>query len=911
MTSVGDDQSQIERFLRSVRAIAESGGDAEIAISAAPEHLRERLTVAWRELTSEQAGLHELRPVDHGSVLAPAGPRAWFRDYDPANGYHWPRLRNWLRDDRGWSLSMLDSLDRSSDSVLSHLEDPRSSGPSAFRVTGLVVGRVQSGKTANYTALIAKAVDVGYRLIIVMTGLHNQLRWQTQLRLGRELGFDESDGGIGRAIAGRSVVPVTAPDYDGDFREGTIGPEFLQGHPTVIAVVKKNAVVLRRLRDWLQRRPRDAHLPLLLIDDEADQASINTGGERIEDDEGVSLRERYDLLDDDVEPGVDGSSFQQIAGPSAINGLIRQVLKGFNQAAYVAYTATPFANILIDPSAVDLEAGEGLYPRDFIISLSTPANYVGAEQLFGIDPESDPIDIVSSIPESDAILVSARSADDEVQMVDSLRTALIDFLLAAAAKDHRIGISAATMLVHTTYRIDPQIAIGRLLEDEIVNLRSGWKYDGDYREELRLRWESEFENRTGFDGEAYPKFDELYPSIDSLLRTDNAPSVVVFNSETDAQLEFDVHPERKVMLVGGNRLARGLTLEGLLVSYFTRQSGTYDTVMQAARWFGYHDDYHDLTRIWLTDENYSRFRHLAKVEDDLFRQIALYSLTGKRPSERSPLILSHPEMQVTATNKSASAQVFDADYSGHFLQSVRLPLDSSILLESNLAATRQFIGQLEAPPSHLEEEDSNTWRDVPFELVTSYLGSFETDGERFDTFRLIDYIDRMANDHNELLRWWVSIRARGTMLPSLGVVDLGSQAGSVNAISRSRLTHDRGSLGALANPVTVEGSTGDEIVGLARDVVESVREDFRSNSSQDSTRFSTVLRSHRNPEEGLLCIYPVSANSKAGDRAKNRDDLFGNGRAHPPVIGLAVLFPPSRAAREAVRIGGPLGGRGR
>ncbi|MYF29364.1 MAG: hypothetical protein F4169_10985, partial [Gammaproteobacteria bacterium] len=374
MTSVGDDQSQIERFLRSVRAIAESGGDAEIAISAAPEHLRERLTVAWRELTSEQAGLHELRPVDHGSVLAPAGPRAWFRDYDPANGYHWPRLRNWLRDDRGWSLSMLDSLDRSSDSVLSHLEDPRSSGPSAFRVTGLVVGRVQSGKTANYTALIAKAVDVGYRLIIVMTGLHNQLRWQTQLRLGRELGFDESDGGIGRAIAGRSVVPVTAPDYDGDFREGTIGPEFLQGHPTVIAVVKKNAVVLRRLRDWLQRRPRDAHLPLLLIDDEADQASINTGGERIEDDEGVSLRERYDLLDDDVESGVDGTSFQQIAGPSAINGLIRQVLKGFNQAAYVAYTATPFANILIDPSAVDLEAGEGLYPRDFIISLPTPAN---------------------------------------------------------------------------------------------------------------------------------------------------------------------------------------------------------------------------------------------------------------------------------------------------------------------------------------------------------------------------------------------------------------------------------------------------------------------------------------------------------------------------------------------------------
>ena len=910
MTSVGDEQSQLDRFLRSVRAIAETGGDAQIAISSAPEHLRERLAEAWNDLTSEPQRLHELRPADGGSVHAPSGPRAWFSDYDPAAGYHWPRLRHWLRDDRNWTLPMLDSLDRASDSVLSYLEDPRASGPPAFRVTGLVVGRVQSGKTANYTALIAKAVDAGYRLIIVMTGLHNQLRWQTQLRLGRELGFDET-GGIGPATAGNNIVPVTAPEYDGDFREGTIGPVFLQGNSTVIAVVKKNAVVLRRLRDWLKRRPRDAHLPVLLIDDEADQASINTGSERTEEDDDVSLRERYDLLEDDVDPDYDGASLTQIAEPSVINGLIRQILNGFNQAAYVAYTATPFANILIDPAAVDLEIGEGLYPRDFIISLPTPANYVGAEQLFGSDPESDPIDIVSSIPESDASLVSARSAEDEVQLVDSLRTAMLDFLLAAAAKDHRMGTSAATMLVHTTYRIAPQIELGNLLNDELLNLRNGWKYDGDHREELRQRWESEFENRTGKDQQPYPTFDELCPSIDSLLRTENAPNVIVFNSATDSQLGFDHQPERKVILVGGNRLARGLTLDGLLVSYFTRQSGTYDTVMQAARWFGYRDDYHDLTRIWLTHENYARFRHLAKVEDDLFRQIDLYALTGKRPSENSPLILSHPEMKVTAPNRSGAAQEYDADYSGHFLQSVRLPLDSDDLLASNFDETRRFLKTLEEPPSQVVQVDPLTWCDVPFEVVTDFLGSFETSGEAFNVFRLLDYITRMANDHHELVRWWVSVRARATMLESLGPVDLGGRAGAVNAISRSRLRHDRGSLGALANPVTVEGGSGDEAVGLGDEVVETVRQGFRSNSSQDNSNFSTALRSRRNPEEGLLCIYPVSSSSKAGPRAKNREDLFTDGGAHPPVFGLAVLFPPSKAAREAVRIGGPLGGLGR
>lgn len=743
-----------------------------------------------------------------------------------------------------------------------------------------------------------------------MTGLHNQLRWQTQLRLARELGFDETGGGIAPATAGNNIVPVTTPEYDGDFREGTIGPWFLNGKSTVIAVVKKNAVVLRRLRDWLKRRPLDARLPVLLIDDEADQASINTGGERHEID-NVPPRELYDFLDDDLDTEHNGATLAQIIEPSVINGLIREIRAEFSQAAYVAYTATPFANVLIDPAAVDLEVGEGLYPRDFIMSLPVPANYVGADQLFGSDPNSDPIDVVSSISEVDASLVSARSAEDDVQLADSLREALRDFLLAAAAKDLRIGTSAATMLVHTTYRIAPQAKLGSLLEDELGTLRYGWKYDAGYREELQDRWESEFESRTAAATDhPYPSFEELSPSIDSLLRGANALEVVVFNSASETELGFDRQSDRKIILVGGNRLARGLTLEGLLVSYFTRQSGTYDTVMQAARWFGYHDDYQDLTRIWLTDENYSRFRHLAKVEDDLFRQISLYELTGKRPTESSPLILSHPEMQVTASNKLGAAEEFDADYSGHFIQSVRLPLDNDELLQSNLEATRRLFNDIDETASYAEEVDRLTWRDVPFETVAKYLSSFETYGEAFNTLRLLDYITRMATRHQELVRWWVSVRARRTPLETLGTIDLGGQVGAVNAISRSRLSHDPGSLGALASPVTVEGGLGDETVGLDPDVVESVRRAFLHSARHGNIRFSSSLRSRREPEEGLLCIYPVSAHSKAGRGTLKRENLFSDGAAHPPVIGLAVLFPPSKAAREAVRIGGPLGGRG-
>src|SRR5262249_23324187 len=223
------------------------------------------------------------------------GPRPWFATWTPSTGYYWLRQRAYLLDKLGRSEVEIESLDDSTDKILSHLEDPRTTGPMAFRVQGLVIGYVQSGKTANYSALIAKAADAGYKLVIVLSGIHNALRQQTQRRLDRELGI--TAGGVGEPEPGRRWIPLTTADLYGDFRPGTVGANVLQGNERVLLVVKKNATVLRRLVQWMTGRA-PATLPVLIVDDEADQASINTGGNR------PPLDEVADLVADDVErPG--------------------------------------------------------------------------------------------------------------------------------------------------------------------------------------------------------------------------------------------------------------------------------------------------------------------------------------------------------------------------------------------------------------------------------------------------------------------------------------------------------------------------------------------------------------------------------------------------------------------------------
>jgi hypothetical protein len=353
--------------------------------------------------------------------------REWLRTVDRQGWYYWPRLRQLLLVDRQWPQAAVESLDEQTDRILGALDDP--GGNQDFDTRGLVVGYIQSGKTANYSALIAKAADVGYRLVIVLTGVHDSLRQQTQRRLNAELVGGEP-AGVTHTVDERRWQTFTTTDLNGDFAPGNVNTAGLGGNPALI-VAKKNARILQRLNTWLQDLPADTRrrLSVLVIDDEADQASPNTRGNRPFPETDGDIDEQDEALEE--------------SPPSRINELIRRLLNGFPRVAYVAYTATPFANVLIDHLADDRLAGRDLYPKSFIVDLPEPYGYYGAEKIFGSpeDVATQGMDVLRRVPDEDRLALAPPSRDDvesfQPRLPRSLLTAIDDFVLAGAARYQR------------------------------------------------------------------------------------------------------------------------------------------------------------------------------------------------------------------------------------------------------------------------------------------------------------------------------------------------------------------------------------------------------------------------------------------------------------------------------------------
>lgn len=583
-------------------------------------------------------------------VSAEGGPQAWFDDWEPADGYYWPRQRSYLLDHVGRSPLAVEATDDDSSRVLSYLPDPRPAGPDAFDSRGLVLGYVQSGKTENFSALIAKASDLGYQLIIVLSGIHNGLRQQTQRRLERELGLENVQPGVGLPTHGRRWNNPTTADIFGDFEPGTSDPSILQGNEKVIFIVKKWHTVLTKLNTFIDDADIPKTLPVLVIDDEADQASINTGGNR-------------QPLEELIPQDPSDSSLEEETNPSKTNALVRELLSKFQRVAYVGYTATPFANVLIDHEAEDREVYKDLFPRDFLLTLYPRPGYVGATRLFGRgsldvteDDSIDGLDVVRFIPDAEMPAVTpqgVRMADFEPSVPESLDTAYEDWVLATAGMLARSdGDEPSCMLIHIHQRTDVQLLLAPQVEEMVRTVRNAWRYDkdGPLRARLRERWENEFRPVTRrIDVDRDRPFSDLEEHIDRLMK-DGVP-VLTLNSKTDDVLDYEQDPNLKAVLIGGNRLSRGMTLEGLMISYYVRETRYYDTLLQMGRWFGYREWYVDLTRLWTTPTLASWFRDLALREDELREQILQAERDRLTPIQVGYRIRSHPAMMVTAQNK--------------------------------------------------------------------------------------------------------------------------------------------------------------------------------------------------------------------------------------------------------------------
>lgn len=694
--------------------------------------------------------------------------------------FYWERYRELLIRS-GWSPLVAGTLDRSTDDVLDLLGNPENA--TSWKRRGLVVGDVQSGKTASYAALICKAADAGYRMVILLTGTLENVRRQTQERLDEAfIGFDsrtyldtakfrqKQHVGVGLIDGQRDGVVFTSRDQD--FRKRTASAlNIALGavREPVLVVTKKNKTVLERLASWLSSKNADRDgkisLPLLLIDDEADNASINT-------------RNNPDRT-------------------TAINEAIRQLLSLFRQSSYVGFTATPFANIFIDPASRNQMLGDDLFPRDFIHLLIPPSNYVGMHVLF---PEIDPEEADHTT--QDLASTCIREIDDEATWLPvdhdkdvipgplpfTLLEALRCFLLSCAIRDLRAvagsegrgGGIHRSMLVNVSRFTAVQNKVAGLLHLELEDIRRSARLYG------KLASAKSPEASTAI-AELQKTFEEEFkgcgcswPEVLGVLSSAIGPVQVqaVNQSSSAGALDYGAMreaPGLRVVAVGGNSLSRGLTLEGLSTSYFIRNSKGYDTLLQMGRWFGYRGGYGDLCRLWLTLEAETWYLHVAGATAELKRDFSRMRRRRATPEEFGLRVRTHPEtLLITARNKMASGLDVEIDQDvsmvGRMAETARLYADT-VRNRENHRFVEQFLEGLVARCGRPEQSPHGgacLWLNVPAEAVANFLEAFLIHPMNFD-FQgdsIAEYLKTFSiDDGSDLSRWTVALLTGGKGTP--------------------------------------------------------------------------------------------------------------------------------------------------
>jgi hypothetical protein len=656
--------------------------DVDWAAGTQP-NTRERREVVLRRLdvdgeTSRLFGrLFPVADADETVVIAKAWEPWYSRETLAERGFYWNHYSDYLSKQRRWKPEAVAKLDAATDHVVERLWQP--TRDEAYQAKGLVVGYVQSGKTANFTGVVAKAIDVGYRLIIVLTGTTEVLRDQTQRRLDMELVGREN---ILRGISPSNQDALEAVDYyhDEDWAAGKFVQHGVQpadvGSPDIhrmtthkfdyrslrqgisaldferrdrtrplydpvnlfasnarLAIVKKNSAVLKKLVNDLEAiTARLTEIPVLIIDDESDQASVNTSNPK-KWESGKKDR-------------------------TSINFLISQLLRMLPRAQYVGYTATPFANVFVDPGDA-----EDIFPRDFLISLERPIGYMGAEDFHDLDADipDDERTFENSKEKAHVRFVSGDKLDDLQEAMDS-------FVLSGAMKLYRedhgdYAYRHHTMLVHE----DMNTGVHRAQAQDIKKL---WNRAGYYSSSSEKRLRSLFEGNILPVAEALaaddprPKdYDELRDYVTRAVRkiSPNGDPVIVVNSDQAIEqedLDFDRRSVWRI-LIGGNKLARGFTVEGLTVSYYLRATKQADTLMQMGRWFGFRSGYRDLVRLYVTPDLHEAFESIC-LDENLFRQeLRQYASPVEdgpqiTPAEVPPLVSSHM-LKPTAAAKMYNA----------------------------------------------------------------------------------------------------------------------------------------------------------------------------------------------------------------------------------------------------------------
>lgn len=836
--------TQTEAFARQLRARLATAVDVDDAARLVRADLEPILGAFSPDQEEDFAAAIEsvratVRPVEILRVNSMFRVRQqWYRG--PAEGdRHWPALRSYLMDSKNWPAETVDDrIGAASNEIVSLLENPATD---SFACRGLVIGHVQSGKTANMTAVIAKAVDAGYNLVIILAGLTNKLRRQTQSRMRKDL--------VDR-LRDRWELRTTEDDL-GDFRMPPNGGFPAPAESVVqLAVVKKNVAPLGQLLATLDRTVPAVlrRLRVLIIDDECDQASVNTASGE------------YDM--------------------TRINENIRLILRKFPANSYVGYTATPFANVLINPYPVNGGELDDLYPKDFITALPTPDGYFGTERLFGRPPadaeaplpEEEGLDMIRDIAETDTTLLQplGRAQKDAFQprMPSSLEDAVLYFLASCAARRFRGQASDhMSMLIHTSAYV--------IMHDRLATLVKAWLEvigndladpSSALCQRMLAAWDAEqLRIPAGVCPHPHVTSEQLLPYMPAVLE---ALEVPVENGVSEDRIDYDGGPKTYIV-VGGSILARGLTIEGLCVSYFLRTSSQYDTLLQMGRWFGYRPNYEDMPRIWMTEALSTAFRSLALIEAEIRDDVAEYAIRHNTPMEFAVRVRSIPGMAITAASKMRAAVLTDVSYAGKHVQTIRFDHHDQRIVQTNWIAAANLmtqaidLGLRSADPAHV------LFQGVPGRLIVQFLRAYSVQASHRELSAefLLGYLEASGDSQ----RTW----SVGVVQPRVGPAShepLGG-LGAVRLSTRSRLNRpeDFADIKALMSKRDVLFDCGDAGDGVPN-----------ADWSALKTERARIVG-----QVPMLLLYPIYRASQPRPGTTERSPLDAVG----DLIGFGIVFP--------------------
>lgn len=809
-----------------------------------------------------------------------------FKAAETSNWSFWNRYKYYLDHQKGFEPATIQGIDDMTDKILDRFFNPRKTDVIVSK-KGLVVGQVQSGKTANYTGLVCKAADTGFNLIIVLAGIHNNLRSQTQLRLDEGfLGFDtqfERANTKETTKIGVGLIPgfddaiansYTTNAEKGDFTSrsaNTAGFNFNAPQPALL-VVKKNASVLKRLNTWLNTHAENGKInnkSLLMIDDEADNASINTNASGDE--------------------------------PTTINKHICSILTKFNRSAYVGYTATPFANIFIPLD------DSNLFPRDFIINLPAPSTYIGPDKVFGTsivpdDSNDELLPIVTSINDFQNFVPNKHKKDDAKpslnEMPESLRLAIKCFIVTCAIRilrgqEHKHN----SMLIHVSRFQLWQNHI----KDLVVRIFNYYKQEievGDRMvlEELRQVFEVDRNDYKSYKTTTQSIIESRYKNIDDslivhswedvkgqLFKAVQKITVKSINGSSNDVLTYYDNKEDgiSVIAIGGDKLSRGLTLEGLSISYFLRASKMYDTLMQMGRWFGYRSGYVDLCRLFTSSELNEWYRHITLASEELREEFSYLYEVGGTPEDYALRVRNHPGvLQITSLTKMRYANTVEVSWAGRLVETYQLLKD-----RENRHANFVDADNLLCKLGDYELKEKNyLWRNVAVDDVITFFENYRLPASmvKVNLRAITDYV-KQVNNSGELSNWNIVLMNKPT--GERGQEYDGYLSNGLGFNYFLRVPSNDSTDHYLLRKNHILGNPRDEFVDLSKKTLLKALEETNQKLKDRNQTYPSpklVREKYRDVKHPLLIVYPI----KPSD-----DYVTSNSGGNEPFMSFAISFP--------------------